>query len=106
MPWDLKAGLEAAGVCSKLGLNAGHVLEALFVRKEGLETFKLLLEDVNDVRTREEANEYWLAKPLERQYGPPQPWHSERLAPIYKIDHHGSTLVYRLTRQWSGWVTA
>jgi hypothetical protein len=53
----LKAGLQAAGACSNPESNSGPVLEDLFLRKKALEEFELLLEDINDVRTQEDAND-------------------------------------------------
>jgi hypothetical protein len=72
----LKTGLKAAGVCSQPESNGGHVLEDLFLRKKALEEFKLLLEDMNDVRTREHANELlWQLEEVAERLGG---WEVER----------------------------
>jgi hypothetical protein len=72
----LKTGLKAAGVCSQPESNGGPVLDDLFLRKKALEEFKLLLEDMNDVRTREHANELlWQLEEVAERLGG---WEVER----------------------------
>jgi hypothetical protein len=73
---SLKTGLKAAGVCSQPESNGAPVLEELVLRKKALEEFKLLLEDMNDVRTREHANELlWQLEEVAERLGG---WEVER----------------------------
>lgn len=72
----LKTVLKAAGVCSQSESNGGSVLDDLFLRKKALEEFKILLEDMSDVRTREHANELlWQLEEVAERLGG---WEVER----------------------------